>query len=287
MNKKIIYLLCFISALCLPLSIVNAKSVEELIKEQNPSGLTKNDRISMMCSYTTGGENKNYYGSIPDAHKREQTFKFSIKYNNNSKAAVVSLTPKSTDTTKYTLLQESAFLSNDVYYCPEKVYASYKKVTTTGNNTGLGTSNPSGQKTTVNWSFSASKPSGDYAQFNLVSAKIAGTRENGDSIGNYYPGIKKTEYVCGGVVSDDLLKEINKIYRTISLIVVVAVIILGILDFIKAVSSDEDSALKKAGSKFMKRIIIAVILVILPILLQFILTLFGDENMKQCLDKIK
>lgn len=104
---------------------------------------------------------------------------------------------------------------------------------------------------------------------------------------SYYAEIEKKKYVCGGFVSDNLLREINRIYKTMSLIAVIGAIILGVLDFLNAVSSDDDGALKKAWSKFIKRIVIVVLIILLPILLQFLLSIFGDANMKSCLDKIK
>lgn len=103
---------------------------------------------------------------------------------------------------------------------------------------------------------------------------------------NYYGDIDGEDYVCGGIMSDRLLQLIVKVYRTISLILVVAVVILGMVDFIKATSSDDADAMKKATKRFANRLIIVILIAILPTILSFILTLFGDENMKNCLDKI-
>lgn len=102
---------------------------------------------------------------------------------------------------------------------------------------------------------------------------------------SWYPEIGKLD-ACGGVLSADLLGEINKIYRTVSLILVVTVIIFGMMDFVKATGSDDADAMKKAVKRFTNRIIITILIAILPIVLEFILTLFGDENMKTCIDQI-
>ena len=48
-------------------------------------------------------------------------------------------------------------------------------------------------------------------------------------------------------------------------------ILLGAIDFFKAVMSDEDSATKKASQRFLKRVIAAVLIFLLPLILQFIL----------------
>lgn len=101
-----------------------------------------------------------------------------------------------------------------------------------------------------------------------------------------WDNISAVNYECGGIVSGKLLKEIKKIYRTICMVMVVAVVIFGALDFVKAISSDDNDALKKAQVKFFRRFLIVVILLLLPQLLEFIFSIFGDERMKNCLDKI-
>lgn len=102
----------------------------------------------------------------------------------------------------------------------------------------------------------------------------------------YYPEIKDNNFQCGGLLSDSLLREIVKIYRTITLLLVVGCIVLGMTDFVKATGSDDADAIKKATKRFTNRIIIVIIIAILPTLLSFILTIFGDADMKNCLDKI-
>lgn len=60
-------------------------------------------------------------------------------------------------------------------------------------------------------------------------------------------------------------------------------IILGMLDFVKAIFSDKDDASKEAGKKFIKRLIAAAILFLLPLILQFFLNIveipgFNQDN---------
>ena len=119
-----------------------------------------------------------------------------------------------------------------------------------------------------------------------VTPKPTPSSGNSSKNENYYGDIGSEGYVCGGIMSDSLLQLIVKVYRTISLILVVAVVILGMMDFIKATSSDDADAMKKATKRFANRLIIVILIAILPTILSFILTLFGDENMKNCLDKI-
>lgn len=282
MNKKIIYIVCCLFALFMPISLVQAKTVEELIEEQNSFKLGADDRVNITCEYHIDS----FFGMA--SRYKPDSININIKYNDDSKQNIISTNKENSDAREY-VVNISPFLSGNLYYCPETIYA---KVTEYTSKYAMG--DLTKPIKTVKWDFISTKPSEDYAVFKLYpeeeegsATQFSGTKKNGDSIGMYYPGLKKVNYVCGEIVSDKLLKEIVKIYKTICLVTVAVVIILGILDFMKAISSDDDSALKKAASTFIKRVTIVIILVILPILLQFILTIFGDENMKECLDKIK
>lgn len=296
MNKKIIYIVCCLFVLFMPVSLVQAKTVEELIEEQNPLNLSVDDTItSGICRYV--GEDPVGSGTTP-----MDNFIIHVNYNKNTKKNVFTTTPNHFNTYQQSDKlfyaggnPESLFTNDKIYYCPEVLYLHLVIINDSGN-----------YDCHNEWTLSPNKPDESkrnetdppirYVKLNFthetqkngkIKSNFGGYNQKGESIGSYYPGLIKIDYVCGGIFSDDLLKEIVKIYKTICLVTVAVVIILGILDFMKAISSDDDSALKKAASTFIKRIAIVIILVILPILLQFILTIFGDENMKECLDKIK
>lgn len=94
----------------------------------------------------------------------------------------------------------------------------------------------------------------------------------GDDIKN----IKNTqplETQCG--FSQKLLYWIANIVRWIKYIIPVAVIVLGILDFIKAVGADKDDEMKKAQGRFVKRLIAAALIFIIPFIIEFVLDKMG------------
>ena len=66
-----------------------------------------------------------------------------------------------------------------------------------------------------------------------------------------------------------------KVIRWIGL---VAMIILGVLDFTKAVASDDQDLLKKSWGHFTKRLIAVIILFIIPLLVEFSLNIVGVES---------
>ena len=68
---------------------------------------------------------------------------------------------------------------------------------------------------------------------------------------------------------------IQLVLDVIKYIAIVALLGLSIADFVKAIVSDDKDALKKAGITSFKRFIYCVIIFFLPILVNFLMELFG------------
>ena len=84
---------------------------------------------------------------------------------------------------------------------------------------------------------------------------------------------------CG--LSNVLLKWILNIIKWVKYIIPVIVILMGILDFIRAVATDKDDGMKKAQGRFVKRLIAAALIFVVPFILEFILEKFGF-NVEGC-----
>ncbi len=78
---------------------------------------------------------------------------------------------------------------------------------------------------------------------------------------------------CG--FSDRLIAFIVNILKWIKYLVPALIIILSIIDFMKAIGADKDDEMKKAQQKFMKRLIIAALIFIVPFILEFVITKMG------------
>ena len=78
---------------------------------------------------------------------------------------------------------------------------------------------------------------------------------------------------CG--FSDRLGTWIVNIFKWIKYILPVLVIVLGILDFIKAIGADKEDEMKKAQKNFIIRLIAAALVFIIPLILEFILIKMG------------
>ena len=77
------------------------------------------------------------------------------------------------------------------------------------------------------------------------------------------------------VIPDSIQKWIKILLNFIKYIALVLVIILGTIDFIKAASSGEPDAVKKAGQSFLKRVVAVILLFLLPIIVELILNLIN------------
>ena len=85
------------------------------------------------------------------------------------------------------------------------------------------------------------------------------------------------EYGCA-VLTEPIKEKMNWVLNFIKYGGAALAILLGAFDFMKAVLSDEDNATKKAAGNFLKRLIAAVLIFLLPLFIQFILTTVEIEG---------
>ena len=83
---------------------------------------------------------------------------------------------------------------------------------------------------------------------------------------------------CG--VFSDLIPYIQEIYGYLKIIMPIALIVFGAVDFTGPVLSSDKDALKKAGVKFTKRCIVVIAMFLVPALLKFILQAYSDATGK-------
>ena len=81
---------------------------------------------------------------------------------------------------------------------------------------------------------------------------------------------------CG--LSEKLLVWILNIIKWVKYIIPVIVILFGMVDFIRGFVSDKDDGLKKAQGRFVKRLIAAALIFIVPLIITFILEKMGFSS---------
>ncbi len=102
-----------------------------------------------------------------------------------------------------------------------------------------------------------------------------GTIDFGTSI----TGAEKT---CEGLLGPNLLDDISLVLTWIRIVVPIMVIILGSVDFSRAVLSDDQQELKKAGSRFVKRCIVAIAIFFIPSIIMYLLSFIDKINDVSC-----
>lgn len=101
---------------------------------------------------------------------------------------------------------------------------------------------------------------------------------NGENVNDPTVDVPK-DYVHGCDNIPETTAFIKKIYNLLKYLIPVMVIGLSIVDFVKVILSGEEKIYKEAWSKFVKRIVVGIIILILPVLLSFIINLSGvTEN---------
>lgn len=87
-------------------------------------------------------------------------------------------------------------------------------------------------------------------------------------------GIDYTTNSTNCSLSDRVIKWIANIVKWVKYIAPILVIIFGIMDFIKAIAAQSEDEMKKAQSRFIKRLIVAALVFIVPFLIEYVLTSF-------------
>ena len=80
---------------------------------------------------------------------------------------------------------------------------------------------------------------------------------------------------CENLLGNNLINMLSDIYFFIEVAVIIIVVILSMVDFFKATANSDADALKKCWGKIVKRIIVVIVLVLLPIIIGFTLKTFG------------
>lgn len=88
---------------------------------------------------------------------------------------------------------------------------------------------------------------------------------------------KPIENDCQGVIGDALLKKLTLYFNILKIVVPILVIVLSFLDFAKSILSSDNDALKKSQITFSKRLLLAVVFFLLPILVNFLLKLINNS----------
>ena len=83
---------------------------------------------------------------------------------------------------------------------------------------------------------------------------------------------------CKGLLGSDFVQVLKEGYGWMEFFAIALLLVMGSLDFGKAITSDDSDGLKKAAKKFKTRLIIVVIIFILPSLVNMTIQIFLGSN---------
>lgn len=100
-----------------------------------------------------------------------------------------------------------------------------------------------------------------------------------DTIQRKINGIDLGEIDCQTLLGEDLIELINMIFGFVQIIALVILVVLGMIDFTRALLAGDDEGMKKAIKRFRGRLIAVVLLLLLPFLIEFVLNIAGLTEM--------
>lgn len=104
--------------------------------------------------------------------------------------------------------------------------------------------------------------------------------KNDNNINNAMNQISNSQQVvpvnCG--MLSEIIPYLQKVFNLIKIIVPIALICFGIIDFTTPILSNDKEALNKAASRFIKRCIIGIIVFFVPTLVNILLNIYNDVS---------
>lgn len=91
---------------------------------------------------------------------------------------------------------------------------------------------------------------------------------------------------CQGILTPEMLELINEAIKWIRISVPILLIVLGSIDFGKAVLADDKDIMKKSSTAFVKRCVIAIAIFFLPTLINILIAIFNSVSDKPLADLI-
>lgn len=108
---------------------------------------------------------------------------------------------------------------------------------------------------------------------------------------NCYPASYNDKVSCGhiGKINKKIPEITSWIITIAQILVPVILVIMGSIDFVKAISSQKEDEIKKGMQIFIKRLIVAIIIFFVVVLAKFVVSLFSsgkDESQSiiKCID---
>ena len=110
-------------------------------------------------------------------------------------------------------------------------------------------------------------------------------KDQGGNVGETEIAGEDVELTCDGILGEAVQDDLNRYLGYIRIAAPILVIVLGMVDFGKAVISGDDKEFSKAVSSISKRLIAAVALFFIPLILSYLInavSMFADHQINGC-----
>lgn len=81
---------------------------------------------------------------------------------------------------------------------------------------------------------------------------------------------------------NSLYYALQDAFNVIKFAAPILVVVLSTIDYVKAITSHDAEGLKKANEKFIKRLVIGILIFLLPFILDFLFEMFGVYDLETC-----
>lgn len=105
----------------------------------------------------------------------------------------------------------------------------------------------------------------------IGSTTLGGTTSTAEDAGKIISSSTVSMETCEDILGEDLISVIQDLVNIVKIGVPIILIVLGTLDFGKAILSSDENEMKKAQGAFIKRLIIAVAIFLIPTILGVVL----------------
>lgn len=88
---------------------------------------------------------------------------------------------------------------------------------------------------------------------------------------------------CSDVAVSNIMYLIGVVVGVIRVAVPIVLIVLGMVDLVKALTSQDDKEIKSATKLIVKRVVIAIAIFLVPTIVRLVMTVISQNEYQQCI----
>lgn len=89
---------------------------------------------------------------------------------------------------------------------------------------------------------------------------------------------------CGDAAVSNIMYLLGVVVAVIRIAVPIILIVIGMVDLVKALTSQDDKQIKSATSLIVKRVVIAIAIFLVPTVVRLVMNLISQNEYQQCIN---